>query len=99
MVFLDELADVDPELKTRVRELLGKNHRQIARALAGLAAEEAAGFSHHVDEPADEQATLLLGGLRLLVREWRLDGCRWDLKDRGMKVVVAFTDMLTRGRR
>ena len=42
----------------------------------------------------DSLATLLLGGVRLVVREWRLDGCRWSLAERGRRLVAALTNTL-----
>lgn len=39
------------------------------------------------------RATLLLGGIRFLVHEWRLDGYTWSLPERGgLLVSVLFCD-------
>lgn len=93
VVFLDEFAAADPELKGRVRRLLARNREQLADAFRVM--EQSRVSEEPID--ADSLATLVLGGVRLLVREWRLDGCTWDLVDRGRRLVAtlgtAFTGM------
>ena len=107
VVFLDEFATTDPELQAMVRDLLAKNRERLATAFAAMhapsatngatpdaAAREAAAAAGAATAGApdpDSLATLLLGGVRLVVREWRLDGCRWDLAERGRRLVAALT--------
>jgi AcrR family transcriptional regulator len=91
VVFLDEFVDADPQLQARVRQLLSKNHRRLTEALATL---EVSGSSAAVPDP-DSLATLLLGGVRLVVRRWRLDGCRWSLVERGKRVVSTLTALVS----
>ncbi len=96
VVFLDEFAAAAPEIQEMVRELLTKNRDRLATALA---ATRRSGTSERTANAGtlpdtDSLATLLLGGVRLVVREWRLDGCRWDLGERGRRLVAAVTVML-----
>jgi AcrR family transcriptional regulator len=100
VVFLDEFAATDPELQSMVRELLAKNKERLATAFAAMQARRepdaaasgaaATGSAATALDP-DSLSTLLLGGVRLVVREWRLDGCRWDLAERGRRLVAALT--------
>ncbi len=85
VVFLDEFATTDPDLQAMVRDLLAKNRERLATAFAAMHVPSAG-----APDP-DSLATLLLGGVRLVVREWRLDGCRWDLAERGRRLVAALT--------
>jgi AcrR family transcriptional regulator len=93
VVFLDEFAAAEPDLQSRVRSLLARNHSRLAAGLSGM---QFRGMST-TEIDSDSFATLLLGGIRLLVREWRLDGCNWDLVERGRRLVVALTGLLKRG--
>ena len=95
VVFMDEFAAVDPELKAQVGRLLVKNRDRLADVFASMLPR---GASNGSIDP-DALATLLLGGVRLLVHEWRLDGYRWDLEDRGRRLVAALTDMFTGSKR
>ena len=85
VVFLDEFAATDAELQAMVRDLLAKNRERLATAFAAMHVLSAGA------PDLDSLATLLLGGVRLVVREWRLDGCRWDLAERGRRLVAALT--------
>ena len=95
VVFLDEFAATDPELQAMVRELLAKNKERLATAFTVMSARARAeavargGTATEAAPDPDSLATLLLGGVRLVVREWRLDGCRWDLAERGRRLVAA----------
>ena len=89
VVFLDEFATTDPELQAMVSELLAKNRERLATAFAAMQTHSPV-EAVPVPDP-DSLATLLLGGVRLVVREWRLDGCRWDLAERGRRLVAALT--------
>ena len=93
VVFIDEFAEADPQLQAMVGELLAKNRERLATALA---ATQVSGTPASTPPDTDSLATLLLGGVRLVVREWRLDGCRWDLAERGRRLVAALTNTLTR---
>jgi AcrR family transcriptional regulator len=84
IVFLDEFASTDSELQGMVRSLLSKNRERIAKAIASMAGRT----------DADSLATLLLGGIRLVVREWHLDGCSWNLRERGGRLVAALVDTM-----
>lgn len=93
VVFLDEFASADPRITERVRDLLGRNRDRLATAFAGIAGRSGDRESRQGKNTTDERdrarATLLLGGVRLLVREWRLDGCSWNLPERGALLVRA----------
>ena len=89
VVFLDEFAVADAELQSRVRALLVKNHDRLAAGLSGM---HLRGLPNAPFD-AGTFATLLLGGLRLLIYQWRLDDCGWDLTERGRQLVTALTDM------
>jgi AcrR family transcriptional regulator len=90
VVFLDEFAAADHELQSQVRTLFAKNHDRLA---AGLKRMRLRGSTKESID-AESIATLLFGGLRLLVREWRMDGCGWDLVERGRKLVAVIIDVL-----
>ncbi|TVQ22854.1 MAG: TetR/AcrR family transcriptional regulator [Spirochaetaceae bacterium] len=101
VVFLDEFATTDPELKSMVSELLAKNRERLATAFSAMrthgldgAVPVGATPPSSIPDP-DSLATLLLGGVRLVVREWRLDGCRWDLAERGRRLVAALTTTMS----
>ena len=94
IVFLDEFASADPELQAMVRSLLSKNRERIANAFASMAPRENDGTPPGTVPDADSLATLLLGGIRLVVREWRLDGCSWNLGERGGRLVAALIDTM-----
>lgn len=92
VVFLDEFASADPQITDRVRDLLVRNRERLTVALAtisGRAPATAHREGRTSDEEARARATLLLGGVRLLVREWRLDGYAWNLPERGTVLVRA----------
>lgn len=93
VVFLDEFSAADPRITERVRGLLARNREHLSGALAEIekrrdraSGRRSGGIS---GEEARARATLLLGGVRLLVYEWRLDGCSWDLSRRGRLLVRA----------
>ena len=92
-VFLDEFASSDPQVAVRVRELLARNRERLARAFEAIGkqrhGQSARRTRKRSADLAEARATLLLGGVRLLVREWRLDGCSWDLPGRGRQLVRA----------
>ena len=92
-VFLDEFASNDPQIAVRVRELLARNRERLARAFAAIGrrrhGQSAERSRRRSADLAEARATLLLGGVRLLVREWRLDGCSWNLPGRGRLLVRA----------
>lgn len=90
VVFLDEFAAVDPELQAMVRTLLVKNRERLSTAFEAMRASPDATLD------PDSLATLLLGGVRLTVREWRLDGGRWDLTKRGRRLVAALIAPMNR---
>ena len=93
VVFLDEFAATAPELQAMVRKLLAKNHDRLTTAFATMQAHAPAedGTALAATADPDSLATLLLGGVRLVVREWRLNGCRSDLAARGRRLVAALT--------
>ena len=90
VVLADELAAGDEQILVRVRQLLAKNRSRLVGVLRTLARQSA----RNVD--AESLATLLLGGVRLLVREWQLDGCSWDLVGRGRRLVGALTKQIAK---
>ena len=95
VVFLDEFAAADPALQAMVRDLLAKNRGRLATAFATMRAHAATkGIRTDAGPDPDSLATLLLGGVRLVVREWRLDGCRWDLAERGRRLVAVLTNTM-----
>ncbi|TVR65191.1 MAG: TetR/AcrR family transcriptional regulator [Spirochaetaceae bacterium] len=91
VVFLDEFASTDPDLQGMVRRLLAKNRDRLAAVFTSIQASVPPGAP--ID--AESLATLLLGGVRLVVRDWRLDECRWDLADRGRRLVTTLAETLT----
>lgn len=90
VVFLDEFAVEDPVLLNRVKELLGKNRARLTAVLSGMR------MRGTPDSPIDAEscATLLMGGIRLMVREWRFEGDSWDLVQHGRRLVAALTASL-----
>lgn len=93
VVFLDEFITSDPELQEMVNTLLTKNRERLARAMASIGHLVHGGLDPVPD--TDSLATLLLGGVRLLIRQWRLDACGWNLTERGKRLVETLVHALS----
>jgi len=93
VVLEDEFVSEEPDLHARIRTLFNMNHARLSEAFGTMALRGVP------DWPVDAEslATLLLGGVRLLIREWRLDRCEWDLVKRGNRLVASLTDLMIGG--
>lgn len=92
VVFSDEAFMNDERLAVMVRALVELALDSTTALLVQARSEGEIPAGHGGNEYT--LATLLVGGVRLLVRRWHMDKQAWSLSEHGMKVVDGFLGLL-----
>lgn len=83
VVFSDEVFMNDEKLVSRVRALMERSLEEITRLIQ---TGQRAG-NIRKDVPASNLAVIIVGTVRLIVRQWHLSGFGFDLTERGEKTL------------
>jgi len=86
VVFADEAFMNEEKLAARVRELMGRQLQSVEALIA--AGQERSQI--RADVHSADLATMLVGTVRLIVRQWHLSGYEFDLEARGARAVTSF---------
>ena len=79
VIFSEELFRNDPRLSERIYELMQKNQEMIVRLIVqGQQSQE-----FRPDIRPESVAFMIMGGMRLIVAQWRFSGYDFDLQEKG----------------
>jgi AcrR family transcriptional regulator len=90
VLFSEELFQNEKELKNKVREIIEHNHRLLVTIIVS-------GQQRHEireDIRAEDLATMIMGTLRLFVKQWQFSGFQFDLKEEGNKIIQMIKNLI-----
>lgn len=90
VIFSEEIFRNEKELTAKVAEIMKINSEHIIGVLS--AGQENGEIRN--DIPAEHLATVLMGSLRLFVKQWHMSDFSYDIAEKGQQLIVSLKKML-----
>lgn len=93
VIFSEELFRGDAALTQKVKEIIGNNFNM----LAGVIHEGQENNEIRTDVEASHIATMIMGSLRLFIKQWRFSGHTYDINKEGKLLIQSINRLICKG--